>query len=72
VSTKTLAVDSGLAIALAALALIVSPGVAVSAIIGILGLAVCAISVAFDRRAARPRPGVSVRRGQRGREDRSV
>ena len=53
---KTLVVDTGLAMALAALALIVSPGVAVSGMIALLVLLLCAVSFALDRRRLTSRP----------------
>jgi Flp pilus assembly protein TadB len=56
VRPKLLAVDIGLAVALAALVLIISPGVAVSGMIALLVLVVCAISFALNRRVFRSRP----------------
>jgi hypothetical protein len=56
VRRKTLVVDGGLAMALAALVLIVSPGVAVSGMIALLVLLLCAVSFALDRRHLTSRP----------------
>jgi hypothetical protein len=56
VRRRTLAVDTGLAIALAVLVLIISPGVAVSGMVALVVLLVCAGSVTFERRRSTSRP----------------
>jgi hypothetical protein len=56
-------IDAGIAAALAALVLIVSPGLAVTGMIAIFVLLCCAISFAFDSRARARR----ARRVSRGR-----
>lgn len=53
---RTLAVDVGIAALLAALVLIIAPGLAIAAILAILVVLVCAISFAVDARARRRRP----------------
>jgi hypothetical protein len=54
VRQRALAVDIGVAGLLAAVVLIVSPGVAVAAMIGVALLVMCGLSLAL-RRALRPR-----------------
>jgi predicted membrane metal-binding protein len=67
VSREVLAVDAAVAVVLAALILIISPGLAVTAIIALLALAVCGLTLVWSawrrrrgspprRRRARPRP----------------
>lgn len=51
-----MAADAAIAVALAALVLILSPGVAVAGLVAIVALIVCGISLLLDRRRARARP----------------
>jgi len=53
VSSRALVVDAMLALVLAVLVLIVSPGAAVTGMIGVVVVIACAISFAVDRRARR-------------------
>jgi hypothetical protein len=53
VSHRTLIVDAGVAVAVAALVLIVAPGLAVAGMIAIFVLLLCGLSLALDARAAR-------------------
>lgn len=52
-SRELLVVDVAIAVVLAALVLIISPGVAVTAIIALLALLVCGISLAWGARRRR-------------------
>jgi hypothetical protein len=63
VRRKTLAVDVGIAAAIAVLVLIISPGAAITGMIAIFVLVVCAVSFALDSRARRAR---RARRSARG------
>jgi uncharacterized protein (DUF58 family) len=56
VSRNVLTVDVALAVGLAAIVLIVAPGVAVVAILALLVLAVCGASLLIDRRRGRRAP----------------
>jgi hypothetical protein len=53
VRRRVLAIDVGVAVLLAALVLILAPGVAVAGMIAIAVLVGCAISLAWDARRAR-------------------
>jgi hypothetical protein len=65
----TFAVDAGLAMTLAAFALIISPGVAASGIVALSVLVVCAVSFSVDRRASRSQAvSVWLRTASRGPE----
>jgi F0F1-type ATP synthase assembly protein I len=67
VTRRVLAIDAGVAVLLAALVLILAPGVAVAGLIGLLVVVVCAISFlvgAWRRRSRAVRPA---RRPTRGR-----
>jgi F0F1-type ATP synthase assembly protein I len=66
VTRRILAIDAGVAVLLAALVLILAPGVAVAGLIGLLVVVVCAISflVGAWRRSRAVRPA---RRPPRGR-----
>ncbi len=50
---RVLAVDLGIAVALVALVLVISPGLAVTGLVAILVTAVCGVSVALERRGRR-------------------
>jgi hypothetical protein len=67
VSRQILLLDVGLAVLLAVLVLIVSPGVAVSGMIALFVVLVCAVSFGIERRRGRrvapPRGADSPRRG---------
>jgi hypothetical protein len=62
-----LAIDVGLAVLLAALVLILTPGVAVAGIIAIVVVVVCVISLVWDARRGRSRTVRSPRRTSRRR-----
>jgi hypothetical protein len=62
-----LAIDAGIALVLALLVLIISPGLAVAGLIAIFILLSCAVSFALESRAARARRAKQVRRPNRGR-----
>jgi len=53
VTRSPLAIDAAAGVAIAAVVLIVEPGVAIGALLALLLLAVCAASVLLDRRRAR-------------------
>jgi hypothetical protein len=55
VSRITIALDAAIAVALAAVVLIISPGVAAAGLVASAALIVCGISFALDRRGARAR-----------------
>jgi hypothetical protein len=65
--SRTLLIDVGIAVAVAVIVLIVSPGLAITAIIAILVLLVCGISLLFDARRAGSRKSRPPRRQSRGR-----
>jgi ABC-type bacteriocin/lantibiotic exporter with double-glycine peptidase domain len=62
VRRNTVLVDAGIAVVLAAVVLIVSPGLAVVAILAIIVVVVCAISFAIQARPRRSRPPRSRKR----------
>jgi hypothetical protein len=64
---NVLAIDAGIAVVLALLVLIISPGLAVAGMIAILILLVCGVSFALESRAARGRRTNRVRHPTRGR-----
>ncbi len=55
-------IDIAVAVAIAALILVIEPGVAVGALLALLLLVVCGVSLAFDRRRARHAPVARPRR----------
>jgi ABC-type Fe3+ transport system permease subunit len=71
VSREVLGFDVAVAIVLAALVLIFSPGVAVAGMIALLVLLICLFSAVWQRRRVRrPRRQVRARRRTRPRSDR--
>jgi hypothetical protein len=56
VSRRTLAIDAGVALLLAIFVLIISPGVAVAGMIGLLVVIGCIVSFVRDSRRSRSRP----------------
>jgi hypothetical protein len=62
---RTLIVDAGVAVAVAALVLILAPGLAVAGMIAIFVLLVCGLSLALDAGAARRGRARRVRRAGR-------
>jgi hypothetical protein len=64
VKREVLAIDLAVAVILAALVLIISPGVAVAGIIALIVLLICVLSVVWDIR--RRRRGGTRRSGTRG------
>jgi Flp pilus assembly protein TadB len=69
VRREVLAIDLAVAVILAALVLILSPGVAVAGMIALIVLLVCVFSVVWDIRRRRRRPGTR-RTGSRRTESR--
>jgi hypothetical protein len=66
VSRNTLLVDAGIALLLAILVVVISPGLAVVGLLALLVLLVCAISFAFDLRKRRRRNPLNDLRLSRG------
>jgi hypothetical protein len=64
VKRSTLAIDVGIAAALAAFVLVVSPGVAIGAIVAILIVIACGVSLAIERVTGRSRRDARTRRPQ--------
>jgi hypothetical protein len=64
---RILAIDVAVAVILAAVVLILAPGVAVAGLIGLVVVVVCAVSFVFSSRRQRSR---SVRRPSRSRRGR--
>ncbi|MBV8953391.1 MAG: hypothetical protein JO153_10985 [Solirubrobacterales bacterium] len=62
---QLLIVDAGIAIILAILLIVFSPGVAVTGMLALLVLAVCAVSPARSSRRRRRRGSVELRRAPR-------
>jgi ABC-type bacteriocin/lantibiotic exporter with double-glycine peptidase domain len=64
---KTLLVDAGVALVLAILVIVISPGLAVVGLLALLVLLVCAASFGIDRRRRRRRrdPVTELRRSRR-------
>jgi hypothetical protein len=62
---RLLLIDAGIAVVLAALVLIISPGLAVTGMIAIFVLLVCGISIALQSRRARRRSRRSSRPASR-------
>jgi hypothetical protein len=62
-----LAIDVGLAVLLAALVLILTPGVAIAGIIALIVVIVCVISLVWEARRGRSRTVHSQRRANRRR-----
>lgn len=60
-SSRLLAIDGALAVAIAIIVLIISPGLAITAVIAILVLLVCAVSFVVDGRVGRARPSSRTR-----------
>jgi hypothetical protein len=56
VRRRTLAIDTVLAAALAAGVLVLTPGVALAAVIALVALALCALSLGFEAVLSRRRP----------------
>jgi hypothetical protein len=56
VNRQVLLIDAGIALLIALLVLILTPGVAVAGLLALLVLVVCAISFAVDARRRRVRP----------------
>jgi hypothetical protein len=65
VSYQLLTVDVGIAIILAILVIVLSPGVAVTGMLALLVLAVCGVSFARSSRRRRGRGSVELRRAPR-------
>lgn len=64
-SRRTLVIDAGIAVLVAALVLILAPGLAIVGIIALLVVLVCAISFLVEaRRRRRGHPRVGTRRGR--------
>lgn len=64
-SYQLLTVDVGIAIILAILVVVLSPGVAVTGMLALLVLTVCAVSFARSSRRRRRRASVELRRAPR-------
>ncbi len=61
-NSRTMVIDGILAVAVATLVVVVSPGAAVTGMIALVVLIVCAISIAADSRARRARGARRARR----------
>jgi hypothetical protein len=62
VTRNPLVIDIAAAVLIAALVLILEPGVSVGVVLGLLLLVICGVTVLLDRRRGRRAPGVRPRR----------
>ena len=69
---RPLAIDVAAAVAIAAVVLIVEPGVAIAAILALLLLLICTASLLLDRRRAQRAPRTRLRRRGAGAPDHAV